>query len=188
MSVELEDEVSDKDLATIARDHLSNWESLRPYLELSHAQKEEIRRSCPGDYGKQKQECLEVWKQTKGNEATYCALITAAEDAKQQTLADGVRSLLTSRQNIPPPDMKGVYMQCGEIVNTVSYCNALSSGVATSHQLRADGSEPLPHVSLLTTQQVASTPSKCGFMLGYNRFSTSTIVQSSKDPTHASVM
>ena len=123
MSVELEDEVSDKDLATIARDHLSNWESLRPYLELSHAQKEEIRRSCPGDYGKQKQECLEVWKQTKGNEATYRALIIAAEDAMQQTLANGVSTLLTSRQYIPLPDMKGVYMQCGEIegMNTVSY-------------------------------------------------------------------
>ena len=54
---------------------------------------------------------------------------------------------------------------------TVFYCNALFSGVATSHQLRADGDEPLPHVSLLTTQQVAPTPSKCGFMLGYITFS-----------------
>ena len=107
MSVELEDEVSDKDLATIARDHLSNWESLRPYLELSHAQKEEIRRSCPGDYGKQKQECLEVWKQTKGNEATYRALITAAEDAKEQILADSIRNMLTSQKYVPLPQTHG---------------------------------------------------------------------------------
>ena len=106
----LGEEVSDRDLATIARDHLSNWESLRPYLGLNHALKEEIRRSCPGDYGRQKQECLEVWKEMKGNEATYQALITAAEEAKEQTLADGVRAMLTNRQYIPPPHSEGRYM------------------------------------------------------------------------------
>ena len=103
-------EVSDRDLATIARDHIHNWESLRPYLGLNHAQKEEIRRSCPGDYGRQKQECLEVWKETKGNEATYQALITAAEEAKEQTLADDIRAMLIRQQNIPPPYTEGLYM------------------------------------------------------------------------------
>ena len=86
--------VSDKDIATIARDLLTDWESLQPYLGLSRAQKVDIRKSYPGEYGKQKHECLEVWKETKGNEATYGAFITAAAEAKDQQLADGVRAML----------------------------------------------------------------------------------------------
>ena len=90
----LEEVIGVEDVATIARDHLTNWESLRPYLGLSRQQEIEIRKSYPGDYGKQKQECLEVWKETKGNGATYGALITAAEKARDQQLADTVRRLL----------------------------------------------------------------------------------------------
>ena len=86
--------VSDEDIATIARDLLTDWESLRPYLGLSRVQKEEIRKSYPGEYGKQKHECLEEWKELKGNAATYSAFITAAEEAKNQQLADRVRAML----------------------------------------------------------------------------------------------
>ena len=92
--------VSDKDIATIARDLLTDWESLQPYLGLSRAQKVDIRKSYPGEYGKQKHECLEVWKETKGNEATYGAFITAAEEAKDQQLADRVRAMLTTSATI----------------------------------------------------------------------------------------
>ena len=80
-------------MATIARDHLIQWESLSPYLELSRAQKVEIDRS--GDYGMQKQECLSVWRQKLGNKATYRALIQAAEEAKLQSLADKVKNMVT---------------------------------------------------------------------------------------------
>ena len=89
----LEEVVSDKDVATIAREHLTDWESLRPYLGLSHPQEAEIHQTHR-DYGKQKQECLQEWKELKGNEATYGAFITAAEEARNQRLADGVRAML----------------------------------------------------------------------------------------------
>ena len=102
LSAGLVEEVSDRDLAIIARDHLTDWESLRPFLGLSRPQEREISKSCLGDYGKQKHECLEVWKEMKGKEATYQALIKAAEDAKAQSLADSVRAILMSRQNTPP--------------------------------------------------------------------------------------
>ena len=92
----LEKVVSDVDVATIARDHLTKWESLKPYLGLSRQQQVEIRKSYPGDYGEQKRECLEVWKEMKGNKATYGALITAAEGAKDQQLADRVRDMLAA--------------------------------------------------------------------------------------------
>ena len=91
---EEDDEISGRDLAVIARDHLTQWEKLHPFLGLNRAQKKEIARSYPGDYGLQKQECLEVWKEERGREATYRALISAAEEAKDQQLADNIRDML----------------------------------------------------------------------------------------------
>ena len=90
----LEEVVSDENVATIARDHLTDWESLRPYLGLTRQQQIEIRNSYPS-YGKQKHECLEQWKELKGKKATYGELIKAAEKANNQQLADSVRDLLS---------------------------------------------------------------------------------------------
>ena len=86
--------VDDEDLAVIARDYLTDWEDLHPFLGLSRAQKKEIIKSFQGDYGKQKRECLEVWKEVKGDGATYRALISAAEKAKNRELADNVRGMV----------------------------------------------------------------------------------------------
>ena len=90
--------ISDKDVATIARDHLTKWESLSPYLGLSQPEKAEIRNTYH-DYGEQKRECLQKWKELKGNKATYSALITAAEEARNQQLADGVKTICLT--NVP---------------------------------------------------------------------------------------
>jgi GTPase SAR1 family protein len=89
-----DDEINDRDIAVISRDHLTDWENLQPFLGLSRAQKKEISKSFPGDYGKQKRECLEVWKEERGREATYRALISAAEEARDQQLADNIRVML----------------------------------------------------------------------------------------------
>ena len=95
-SVGLDDEIGDEDLAVIARDYLMDWETLRPFLGLSRVQKVEIAKSYPGEYGKQKRECLELWKEVQGEEATYRAFITAAERAKDKRLADCVRAMLSN--------------------------------------------------------------------------------------------
>ena len=100
ISAGLDEEVSDRDLAIIARDHVNDWKSLRPFLELSRPKEKEIVQSYSTDYGKQKQECLEVWKEMKGKEATYSVLIRAAEDAKSQSLADGVKGTKMKRKTI----------------------------------------------------------------------------------------
>ena len=102
--------ISDKHVATIARDLLTDWESLSPYLGLSHAKKEEIRMSYPGEYRKQKQECLQEWTELKGNEATYGAFITAAEESKHQQLADGVRTMLGI--NVPHRPVNQSWWKC----------------------------------------------------------------------------
>ena len=92
----LEEVITDKDMATIARRYLTDWESLRPYLGLSRVQKEDIRKTY-SDYPKQKHECLELWKETKGNEATYGAFIKAAEKAEDQQLADRVKAMIAAK-------------------------------------------------------------------------------------------
>ena len=92
----LDNEISDRHLALIARDHLTDWESLAPFLGLSRPQEQQIARSYPGDYGRQKRECLQVWREMKGAEATYQALITAAVEAENRQLAGAVRNLCLS--------------------------------------------------------------------------------------------
>jgi hypothetical protein len=85
--------ISDRDLAVIARDHVTHWGSLAPFLGLTRAQEQEIAMSYQGDYGKQKRECLSVWKEIEGERATYRAFISAAEEAGNQQLAHTVRDL-----------------------------------------------------------------------------------------------
>jgi hypothetical protein len=89
----LDQVISDRDLAVIARDLLTEWENLRPFLELSRAQEKEVARSYPNQYGRQKRECLELWKEGKGAGATYRVFVAAAEEARDQELADSVRSM-----------------------------------------------------------------------------------------------
>ena len=93
-SVQLDKKVTDIHIAVISREYLTNWEKLSPYLGLLSSQKQEISKSYVGDYGQQKCECLNKWKEEKGNEATYRAFIQAAEDAKDKQLADYVREML----------------------------------------------------------------------------------------------
>ena len=102
--------ISDVDLTTIARDYLTDWESLRPYLGLNIQEKVKIYKLYPRTYGKQKQQCLEVWKEMKGNEATYDAFITAAEEAEHQQLADSVRTMLAANISTIPLSTHSKYI------------------------------------------------------------------------------
>lgn len=94
----LDEEVKDEHIEEIARDYLTDWEKLRPYLGLSRAREKGIRRSFPGDYGQQKREFLDVWKEEKGHEATFRAFIQAAEEMKHRLLADKVMAMLQKLQ------------------------------------------------------------------------------------------
>ena len=91
--------ISDRDLVVIARDHLNDWGSLAPFLGLIRARRQQIARSYPGDYSRQGQECLQVWREMKGAEATYQAFISAAEEAENRQLADAVRDLCLSARH-----------------------------------------------------------------------------------------
>ena len=88
--------ITDDHLALIARDYLNNWEALRPHLGLSYNQQTAISKSYPRDYARQRHECLEEWRRKKGDGATYQTLISAAEEATEQLLADQVKRLIAS--------------------------------------------------------------------------------------------
>ena len=92
----MDDVISRKALAVTARDHVRNWRELGPFLELTRQQETEIMESNSTNYGLQKRECLEVWKEMKGDGATYQALITAAEEAEERELADNIKKMTQS--------------------------------------------------------------------------------------------
>ena len=86
--------ISETDIAVIASVYLDSWEPLRPHLGLSREKETAIRNSFPISYEQQKRECLHEWEQLRGNGATYGALITAAQSANNQLLADKVKALV----------------------------------------------------------------------------------------------
>ena len=102
-----DEEVSDRDLAIIARDFLNDWKVLRPFLGLSRSKETQICQLYPSNNVKQRHECLEVWKETEGEKATYHALIRAAKDAQLQSLADGVIAIVHKQPCVLPPHSKG---------------------------------------------------------------------------------
>ena len=89
-------EVSDEDVAVIARDHLTRWEELSPFLELSEAADEEIRRTR-GGYGEEKKALLRQWRRTHGRGATYRVLIEAAERANNMLFVGSLEDMLRNR-------------------------------------------------------------------------------------------
>ena len=95
----LDSPVSDTHVAEISR-QLVKWEELAPWLELTPAEEEEVKRS--GDYGHQKRDLLRTWRQRKGNDATYRRLITALCIGQNIELIEKIKVLLV------PPEPQGI--------------------------------------------------------------------------------
>ena len=100
MSGDLEIVVTDEHLATIAQEYLTDWKALRPHLGLNLAQEDDISKSSR-DHGEQKRNFLYKWSETKGSEATYGALVDAANKIRNRKLADSVKALLEERSSTP---------------------------------------------------------------------------------------
>ena len=66
----LDSPVSDLHIAELASE-IINWEQYVPYLGLTGAEEEEIRRDNSNRYGMQKREVLRKWKAKQGSAATY---------------------------------------------------------------------------------------------------------------------
>ncbi|CAI8017459.1 hypothetical protein GBAR_LOCUS10589 [Geodia barretti] len=78
-------------MAVISRDHLTAVGETPTFWDSTELE-DKIARSYPGDYGLQKQECLEVWKEERG-ERHVPSLISAAEEARDKELADNIRDM-----------------------------------------------------------------------------------------------
>lgn len=90
----LDNVVTDKDIAVIAQDYLQTWEELPPFLELTNAEKEAIRRTHREDYDEQKKAFLQRWKKQRGRGATYRVLIKAARESRNEKLANDIEDML----------------------------------------------------------------------------------------------
>ena len=91
----LDKKVTDRDVDKLAT-FIVKWEKLRGYLGLDYAKQKEIENA--GDYGKQKMECVEEWRQKAGEKATYREFIKEAREAQLNDLADKVKTMLWERE------------------------------------------------------------------------------------------
>ena len=73
--------VSDLHLAQIAN-RIKSWEEVAPFLALSDAEEEEIRKDHK-EYGVQKRKVLQRWREKKGSDATYGELRDALRRAEE---------------------------------------------------------------------------------------------------------
>ena len=73
--------VSDLHLAQIAS-HIKSWEGVAPFLALSDAEEEEIRKDHK-EYDVQKRKALQRWREKKGSDATYRELRDALRRAEE---------------------------------------------------------------------------------------------------------
>ena len=89
----LKEMISDLDIIVIARDHMTDWEVLATFLGFTNAKKIAIGGPSIGDVQKMRRKLLQDWKTKKGSNATYEALIEAAEKAQDGTLATAVKSM-----------------------------------------------------------------------------------------------
>ena len=78
--------VSEGDIQRIAQKFKWKWKELSPALGLTEQDEEEIQNGH-----EQKQQTLRKWKKQQKSEATYRALIDAAEKTHNKKLEDGVK-------------------------------------------------------------------------------------------------
>ena len=85
--------VNHDQLATLAKDHLMDWEEIAPKLGINPQEIFAIKKTH-SEYKDQKRDALNTWKRNKGNGATFGAFITAAESVGNTVLVDSVKKWL----------------------------------------------------------------------------------------------
>ena len=98
----LDEIVSDVHVGDIARSHCSRWESLPPHLELDPIIVNDVKKDCPNDEQGRRRRFLEIWKERKGEEATYEKLIFALQAIECKEDAEYICQLVKSARSMPP--------------------------------------------------------------------------------------
>ena len=81
--------INDYDIEVIAREHLTNWKSLRPTLGLTDSLEDDICNEHK-ESQKQKRAFLHKWRDREGNKATYRVFSDAATKVKNKRLSHAV--------------------------------------------------------------------------------------------------
>ncbi len=93
--------ISDSHLEEISNSHCSKWRHLPPHLGLGNIVKDDIDRN-PGDERKKRYDFLVEWRNRKGAEATYKALVAALEKIDCHADAEYVKQLMAP---LSPPGL-----------------------------------------------------------------------------------
>ena len=79
---------------------LTTWQLLRPYLNLTPAEEDDITKSFPADAALQKLKFLQKWSQKYGPSATYRVLIKAVFESGKVDTAHEICKLLTQSPTV----------------------------------------------------------------------------------------
>ena len=79
---------------------LTTWQLLRPYLNLTPAEEDDITKSFPADAALQKLKFLQKWSQKHGPSATYRVLIKAVFESGKVDTAHEICKLLTQSPTV----------------------------------------------------------------------------------------
>ena len=85
--------IRDIHLSDIAS-HITNWQELAPYLDLSEVEEKDIVDSYPNRPKLQRREALRKWKESNGNKATYRKLICILCSQGRVSTAQSLKELL----------------------------------------------------------------------------------------------
>ena len=92
----LDSPVTDAHLSDITS-HITNWQELAPYLDLSEAEEKDIVDSYPNRPKLQRREALRKWKESNGSKATYRRLICILCSQGRVGTAEALKKILVSR-------------------------------------------------------------------------------------------
>ena len=91
----LDSPVSDIHLSDIAS-HITNWQELASYLDLSEVEEKDIVDSYPNSPKLQRREALRKWKESNGSKATYRKLICILYSQGRAGTAEALKKILVS--------------------------------------------------------------------------------------------
>jgi hypothetical protein len=103
----LDSPVSDVHLSDIAS-HITEWQELAPYLDLSEVEEKDIVDSNPKNPKLQRREALRKWKESNGSKATYRKLICILCSQGRAGTAETLKKILVSSTTIKNDDEQGV--------------------------------------------------------------------------------
>ena len=167
------EQVSDCHLELISRAHCTKWRRLPPYLGLANSVKDDIDRKSEDESDK-RYDFLIKWKEIKGSEATYKALIDGLRKLDCMNDVEFIHQLMQP----PPPCSRATEVNS----TTTSPATQLSSATTTTKELISTApSQESTDAHLKVTSESSSVTPKQQSMHNGEDPTTTTATQTSSD-------